>query len=177
VARSRAAPRPRPAVSAAVGRALPLLPIVAGAALLIAAEGLTLREVRALDVVPPGGRVTAGAHHGYALGLLGLAMLPLGFGAVLRGARPAAVALLVLAAIAAWVVFGIDGPALDDTGLIGRTYDLARAHPGPAWRVERLGAALALAGAAWALLAAWRAPERGGRSRGRRRQRVANGGH
>src|ERR671918_38995 len=79
-----------------VARFAPLVPLLAGALLLIVAEFLTVREIRAVTVVPPGGTETGGALHGYALGIIGLAMLPMSYGAVVRAARPAAVALLVL---------------------------------------------------------------------------------
>jgi hypothetical protein len=133
---------------AAVPRSLALaaLTSAAGAALLLVAEFLTLREIRTVAVVPPGGTVTGGAHHAYALALVALVMLAMAYGAA-RGARPAAVALLVLALVAAFVVVAIDRPTLDDTGLIGRTYDLAEARPGPGFYVASLGAALALVGA------------------------------
>ena len=136
---------------ASVARFAPLAPLVAGALLLIAAEFLTVREIRAVTVVPPGGTQTGGGMHGYALALVGLAMLPLSFGAVLRGARPAGVALLVLALLACGIVFFADRPALDDTGGIGTLYDLAEAHPGTGFYVECVGAALALVGAIAAL--------------------------
>jgi hypothetical protein len=48
------------------------------------------------------------------------------------------------------VVF-VDRPVLDDTGLIGRTYDLAEARPAVGFYLESLGAALALIGAVAAL--------------------------
>ena len=80
-----------------VARYAPLVPLVAGALLLILAEFLTVREIRAVTVVPPGGTETGGALHGYALGIIGLAILVMTYGAVVRGARPAAIALLVLA--------------------------------------------------------------------------------
>jgi hypothetical protein len=129
----------------------PLVPLVAGALLLILAEFLTVREIRAVTVVPPGGTETGGALHGYALGLIGLAILPMSYGAVVRHARPAAVALLVLALAACAIVLFVDRPVLDDTGLIGRTYDLAEARPGTGFYLESLGAALALVGAVAAL--------------------------
>jgi hypothetical protein len=69
------------------------------------------------------------------------------FGAVVRGARPAAFALLLLTVIALWIVLGVDRPSLDETGLIGRTYDLAEARPGPGFYVESVGVALAAVGA------------------------------
>ena len=134
-----------------MARYVPLVPLVAGALLLIVAEFATVREIRAVTVVPPGGTETGGGLHGYALGIIGLAILVMSYGAVVRGARPAAVALLVLA-LAAWaVVLFVDRPALDDTGLIGRTYDLAEAQAATGFYLECLGAALALVGAVAAL--------------------------
>jgi hypothetical protein len=130
-----------------VARFAPLVPLLAGALLLIVAEFLTVREIKAVTVVPPGGTETGGGLHGYARGIIGLAMLPMAFGAVVRGARPAAVALLVLAIAACAIVLFVDRPVLDDTGLIGRTYDLAEARPATGFYLESLGAALALVGA------------------------------
>jgi hypothetical protein len=140
-----------------VARYGPLVPLVAGALLLIVAEFVTVREIRAVTAVPPGGTETGGGLHGYALGLIGLAILPMSFGAVVRGARPAAVALLVLALAACAIVLFVDRPALDDAGLIGRTYDLAEAHPATGFYLECAGAALALAGAVAAFALAPRA--------------------
>ena len=130
-----------------MARYAPLVPLVAGALLLILAEFLTVREIKAVTVVPPGGTETGGGLHGYALGLIGLAILPMSYGAVVRGARPAARALLVLALAACAIVLLVDLPVLDDTGLIGRTYDLAEARPAVGFYLEGLGAALALVGA------------------------------
>jgi hypothetical protein len=124
-----------------------LVPLVAGALLLIVAEFVTVREIRAVTVVPPGGTEAGGGLHGYALGIIGVAMLVMTYGAVVRGARPAAVALVVLALAACAIVVFVDLPVLDDTGLIGRTYDLAEARPAVGFYLESLGAALALVGA------------------------------
>ncbi len=70
------------------------VPLLAGALLLILAEFITVREIRAVTAVPPGGTSSGGDLHGYALGIVGLAMLPMTFGAVAarrppRGGRPA----------------------------------------------------------------------------------------
>jgi hypothetical protein len=124
----------------------PLVPLVAGALLLIVAEFVTVREIRAVTVVPPGGTESGGGLHGYALGVIGLAILVMSYGAVVRGARPAAVALVVLSVAACAIVLLIDLPVLDDTGIIGRTYDLAEARPAVGFYLESLGAALALVG-------------------------------
>ena len=129
-----------------------LLPLVAGALLLIVAEFLPLYEIRTITVVPDGGRTSTGSHHGYALLIIGLAMLPMAVGAVRGGSRPAAVALLVLSLIALFVALVIDLPDLNETGLIGRTYDQAQARPRVGFFIETLGATLAMLGAIGTLL-------------------------
>jgi hypothetical protein len=154
-----------------VVRYAPLVPLVAGALLLIVGEFLTAREIVTVTVIPPGGTETGGVLHGYALGVIGLAILPMSFGAVVRSARPAAVALLVLALAACAIVVFVDRPVLDDTGLIGRTYDLAEANPGAAFWLESVGAALALLGAVGAIVLR----PSGRASRGRARPRGARG--
>jgi hypothetical protein len=128
-----------------------LFPLVAGALLLIVGEFLTAREIVAVTVIPPGGTETGGALHGYALGVIGVAILVMSFGAVVRGARPAAVALLVLSLAACAIVVFVDRPVLDDTGLIGRTYDLAEARPATGFYLQSMGAVLALIGAVGAM--------------------------
>jgi len=118
-----------------------------GAGLLIVAEFLPLYEIRAVTAVPAGGHKSTGAHHGYALGVIGLAIIPMAWGAVRGGSKPAAIAALVLAVIALFVALAIDLPDLNETGLIGRTYDQAEARPRVGFFVETLGATLALLGA------------------------------
>jgi hypothetical protein len=135
-----------------VARYAPLVPLVAGALLLILSEFLTVREIVVLTVVPPDGTDTGGSLHAYALGVLGLAMLPMSFGAVVRGARPAAVALVILAVAACAIVLFVDRPVLDDAGIFARTYDQAEAEPATGFYLESLGAALALIGAVSALM-------------------------
>ena len=135
-----------------MARFAPLVPLVAGALMLVAGEFLVVREIRAVTVVPPGGTETGGALHGYALAVIGVALLPMAYGAVWGRARPAAYALLVLALAACAIVLFVDRPLLDDTGSIGTVYELAEAHPGPGFTVEAAGAALALVGAIGALV-------------------------
>ena len=118
-----------------------------GAVLLIVAEFLPLYEIRAITAVPEGGHKSTGAHHGYALLVIGLALIPMSWGAVKGGSKPAAIAALVLAVIALFVALAIDLPDLNETGLIGRTYDQAEARPRVGFFVETLGATLALLGA------------------------------
>jgi hypothetical protein len=130
-----------------VARYAPLVPLVAGALLLIAAEFVTVREVVIVTVVPPDGVDTGGDMHLYALGLLGVAILVMSYGAVVRGARPAAVALLVLAIAACVIVLAVDLPVIDDAGRYVRTHEGAQAQPAIGFYFETLGAALVLIGA------------------------------
>jgi hypothetical protein len=146
MARPIALPRPPEAVSAAVARYGPLLVLALAGIGLIVSEFLTYREIVAVTVVPEGGITKGGEHHGYALGLIGLVSLPMSYGAVIGGSRPAAAALAVLGALALLIAAIFDLPSLDDTGLIGRTYDLAEASPGPGFWLEIACAAVLLAG-------------------------------
>ena len=119
---------------------------------MIVAEFLPLYEIRVVTAVPKGGHHSVGAHHGYALLVIGLALIPMSWGAVKGGSKPAAIAALVLSVIALFVALGIDLPDLNETGLIGRTYDQAQARPRVGFFVETLGATLALLGSIGALV-------------------------
>ncbi len=136
-----------------LARVGPLFPLLTGVALLVAAEFSTLYEIRALDAVLD--RARGGEHHGYALLVVAIALVPMAWGAVTRRARPAAVACLVLAAVAAAVVGLVDAPAVGDAGLFERRYELAEAGAGGGFRLGVAGAALAMIGALWALAAAF----------------------
>src|SRR5687767_2982099 len=146
MARQLALPRPPAAVSAAVARYGPLVVLALAGIALIVAEFLTYREIVAVTVVPEGGRTTGGSHHGYALALIGLVSLPMSYGAVIGGSRPAAAALAVLGALALAIAAIVDLPSLNDTGLIGRTYDLAEASPAIGFWLELVAATVLLAG-------------------------------
>lgn len=126
--------------------------LLAGALLLIVAEFMTLYEIRAVTAVPEGGTTSVGGHHAYALLIVGVALVPIALGAVRGGSRPAAVAVLALALVAAGIVALVDLPDLNETGLIGRTYDEAEARPRAGFLVESLGATLVLVGAVATLL-------------------------
>ncbi|HYM59232.1 MAG TPA: hypothetical protein VES79_14820 [Solirubrobacteraceae bacterium] len=129
-----------------------LVVLLAGALLLIVAEFMTLYEIRAVTAVPEGGTTSVGGHHAYALLIVGVALVPIALGAVRGGSRPAAVAVLALALVAAGIVALVDLPDLNETGLIGRTYDEAEARPRAGFLVESLGATLVLVGAVATLL-------------------------
>jgi hypothetical protein len=146
VARSIALPRPPAAWSAAVARWWPLALLLISALCLVVAEFLVLREIRAVTAVPAGGLTRGGAHHGFALAVVGVASVPMALGAARGGSRPAAVAVTALGAVALLIVLAVDLPSLDDTGIIGRTYDLAKAHPGAWFWLELAGAVGLLCG-------------------------------
>jgi hypothetical protein len=131
--------------------ALLVLPL-AGAGLLVAAEFSTLYEVVVVTTVPEGGSYSAGGHHGYALGVIALGIVVMAFGAVFGGSRPAAVALLVLAAAALAIALAFDLPAVDE-GELARTYELADARPRAGLYLEIAGGCAALIGAAVIIVA------------------------
>jgi len=139
---------------------------VVGAVLLVAAELSPLYTIVVGALETPRRSVSAGSHHGYALAVVALAAMVMAAGA-LRGARAAAVALVVLGAVALLVAFVIDLPETRGTGTLREavTFSDARLKPGRALALEIAGAA-ALLGAGGALLAAG-----GGVSRGRRSSR------
>lgn len=146
-------------------RAALLVPPLAGAGLLLAAELSPLYEIRVVTAVPEGGTYTTGPHHGYALAGIALGIAVMAVGAVLGGSRPAAVAVMALAATALAIALLVDLPATDDTGLIGRTYAEARAEPRAGLYLELAGGCAALVGGAL-ILVVRPAPRRRSRSRG-----------
>jgi hypothetical protein len=125
---------------------------VAGAGLLVAAEFSTLYDVRVVTAVPEGGSFSTGGHHGYAQLVIAAAIVLMAIGAVLGGSRPAAVALLLLALAALAIAVFVDLPDVDQTGLIGQTYDAAEAEPRAGLYLEIAGGCCALVGAAVVLL-------------------------
>jgi hypothetical protein len=132
--------------------ALLALPL-AGAGLLLAAEFATLYDVRVVAAVPAGGSFAAGPHHGFAQALIAVGIAVMAVGAVLGGSRPAAVALAALALAALAVALLVDLPDVHETGLIGETYEAARAEPRAGLYLELAGGCAALVGAALILLA------------------------
>jgi ABC-type phosphate transport system permease subunit len=84
--------------------------------------------------------------HSIAMLLLGVAVVPMGLGA-LRGARPAMAGLLVIGAVALLLAFTVDLPAALNEGIYGERYEGASAKPAVGFYVETLaGVFLVLAG-------------------------------
>jgi hypothetical protein len=140
VARSLALPRPPQALSAAVSRYWPFALLLLAALALVVAEFLTLRYVQAITAVVPGGVTTGGAHHGYALAVLGVASVPMAVGAALGGSRPAAIAVTAIGCVALFIVLAIDLPNLHDAGRLPDTFEAAKAHAGVGFWIELLAA-------------------------------------
>jgi hypothetical protein len=139
-------------VSPPLRAAVLVLPLV-GAGLLIAAEFAPLYEVRAVGAAGAGRSFSAGANHGYALGVMGVGIVAMTLAAVLGGSRAAAVAVLVLALAALAIALAVDLPDTRETGLIGDRFDAARAEPRAGLYVELAGGCAALVGGALLLLA------------------------
>jgi hypothetical protein len=135
-----------------VPRTLLLTALLAAAAGLIAAEFLVFAEVRVITAVPPGGTRTGGAHHGYALAVIGVALVPQAFAALRGGSRPAAIGLVVLSAAALAIVAAVDWPATDDSGALAQAYELARAHARAGFWLELGAACVALVASAATLV-------------------------
>jgi hypothetical protein len=113
---------------------------VAGAALLIAAEFTAIYRIKAVTAVVDS--VTGYDRHGIALALLGVAALPMAFGAARRASRPATFALAALGAIAILIAVVVDVPDIHQTGVVGEQYDQAVANPAAGLYLETLGGAL-----------------------------------
>jgi hypothetical protein len=80
--------------------------------------------------------------HGAALILLGLLAIAMGIGAALGGSRPAAWALVAVAAIVLILGLALDLPEAGRTGAIGRDFEGATASPGAGLFTELIGAGL-----------------------------------
>ena len=130
----------------------PLVLAGLGAVLLVVAEFSTLYEVVAITAVVPGGSRTSGSNHFYALLVLALAALPMAWGAVQGGSRPAAVALAVIGAAALLIVLLKDLPVVNDEGLLAETYEAAKAGPRRGFWLELLGSLVLLGAGVSALV-------------------------
>jgi hypothetical protein len=118
---------------------------LAGAAMLVAADLSTLVEIKVVTVVKE--RLSGHGQHAWAIAVLGVAALPLVWGAARRRARPAMIGLIALGAVALIIALAKDLPDTRSTGVIGERYESAAARPGPGFYLETGGALLlALAG-------------------------------
>jgi len=121
-----------------------------GAALLIAADLTTLVEIKVITVVKE--RLSGHDQHSWAMAVLGVAALPMAYGAGARRARPAMLALALIGLVAVAIALFGDLPDLDETGVIGERYEEAAARPGVGFYLETAGAALLLIAAGAGLM-------------------------
>jgi hypothetical protein len=122
--------------------------VVASVALLVVAEFSVVVRVVVGSLETEQRTVTGHANHDWALLLVAIAAVPLAVGA-LRGARPAAVALIALGAAAIVVALAIDLPKTRESGELpeATTFEDAHAQAGPGLGYELAGGiALVLAG-------------------------------
>lgn len=128
-----------------------------GAVLLVAAELTTVVQVKVGTEVVNAQK--GHDRHSWALALLGLAALPMAYGAALRRARPALFALALIGVIALVVALALDLPDLDETGIFGADFEDAKASGGPGFTLEVLGGlVLVAAGAVGLALSGGRSP-------------------
>ena len=113
---------------------------VAAVALLVAADLSTLVQIKVVTVVKQ--RLSGHGQHSWAVALLGVAALPLVFGAVRGRSRPAMFAIIALGVVVLIIALAKDLPDTRSTGVIGERYDEASAAPGPGFYLETAGAVL-----------------------------------
>ncbi len=155
------APRKAPSRAPEEGPAAPRSPLrlvalalgVTGAVLLLASElstvasveipGRTCREV-ADPATADRCRLSGFERHGGAFLLLGALALPLAFGAARGYSRPAALALILIAAVVLGLALLRDLPETKRTGAVGIGFEGASGKPGAGLFIE-IGAGLLLA--------------------------------
>jgi len=125
----------------------------AGAVLLVAAELSPLYTVVVGALQTPRRSVSGGEAHGYGLLIVALAGATMAL-AVLRGSRPAGVALVVIGAVALFVAFVIDLPDTGSSTSLPEAvaYADARAKAASGFALEIAGGAAMIAAGALALV-------------------------
>src|SRR3954462_14068917 len=93
---------------------------VAGGLLLIAADFSTLVQIKVITVVKES--LTGHDQHSWAMAILGLAALPMAWGAARRQARPAMLGLALIGVVALLIALIGDLPDTRETGVIGQRY-------------------------------------------------------
>ncbi|HEY8638282.1 MAG TPA: hypothetical protein VIL64_03510 [Solirubrobacteraceae bacterium] len=111
---------------------------VAGGVLLIAAELSTVVKITTGQVIRY--RQHGYDEHGWAVLLLGVAAIPMAWGAARRRALPAVVALAAIAIATLVFAIAVDLPDTRSTGSYGVDYEDAQASAGPGLVLELLGA-------------------------------------
>ena len=115
---------------------------VTGALLLITSDFTTLVQIKVITVVKES--LTGHEQHSWAMTLIGIAALPLAYGAAHGRSRPAMVGLIVLGAVVLFIAVVKDLPDTRSEGVIGVQYESAHASPGAGFYLETGGAVLLL---------------------------------
>lgn len=137
-----------------------------GAVLLILSDFLTLFTVTTeAGVEVPDGAVRGHENHSFAMVLVGLAALPMAYGASAGGSRPAMAGLTALGLLAVVISLAFDLPDATGTNTLARTFENAVATPRAGFYTQTLGAVLLLVAGASSLILT--APDR------RRRENAA----
>lgn len=123
---------------------------IAAAVLMIATEFTTVAKVTVGDVACE--RVdcvkSGGEQHSYALLLVAVLTVVMALGAGPGRSRPAALALIAVGALVLGVALLLDLPDTSETGVIGKTFEDARASAGGGFSLEILAGLSALAAGA-----------------------------
>lgn len=114
--------------------------VFAGALLLMVGDMSDLRGVRAIEVDLQ--VVSAGDQHGYVLFVVGVAVLLLGWFAVVQRSRMAMALIAAAGALAGGIVLLVDLPSLGSTAPIDTLYASTRAWTGSAVYLELVAAVL-----------------------------------
>jgi hypothetical protein len=132
---------------------------LAGAVLLVISEFTTVTQVKVITVVLPGSAITGFDQNDGAMLILGVAALPMLFGAARAASRPAMGAVLLIGLIGLLIALLGDLPDVTKVGTILRErYEDAKAEPQIGFYLETLGAILVLlSGGAMLLMSGGRA--------------------
>jgi hypothetical protein len=152
-----AAPEDSKGPAALRGVGLPRLGVAIAAAVgivaLVVAEFSPLLEVTTSQgAAIDHGTVKTGANHSYALLPIAVVAALFAYGA-LHGSRPALVALGLLGLLVTGIALIGDLPDAHSTGVIGRAFEEAKAHPRSGLYIETLGGAMMVISAGLGLLA------------------------
>jgi hypothetical protein len=117
--------------------------VVLASALLLVAEFTAVFEVVIGSLETVRRTKTGGANHAYALVPIALLAVPMALGAA-RGARPPAIALVVLGVVALAIALAVDLPSARESGSLpeSETFEDAQAQPATGFYLETLGATL-----------------------------------
>lgn len=113
-----------------------------GAILLILSDFSTLVQIKVITVTKES--LSGHDQHSWAMAIIGVAALPLAYGAARGRSRPAMLGLIVLGAVVLFIAIAKDLPDTRSEGVIGVRYEDAHASPGAGFYMETGGAVLLL---------------------------------